>query len=828
MARPPRWFRAFHTRDRQARAQHPSSPPRAAFPWLTVGALVASSALGATAHAQSADGRQPTVSASRHVEGSASQPQPSWRFEISAGPLPAALASFSALTGITVVVDPDLVAKLTSPGVVGSYTAEQALRRLLDGLMFSVRFTTADTVTLDLAVTEFVEVAGRTGTRSARPTLTEPLRDIPQTISVVPAAVIEEQGASTLRDVLRNVVGITFQAGEGGVPAGDQMTIRGFSARTDMFVDGVRDFGGYSRDPFNVEQVEVAKGPSSVIAGRGSTGGAINLVTKMPHLAASHHAIVSGGNADYKRGTLDINQPIAIGPAGTAVRLNAMWTDTAVPGRDVVEGQRWGVAPSLTIGLGTPTRLTAAYSHLDQDNVPEYGLPWVPANTNPELAAYANGMPPVDQGNFYGLRARDYEETTTDIASLQIDHDFSSAVSVRNLTRYGTTSRDSVITAPRFASVNTSTAINRQLQSRDMVDDIVANQTNLTVRTTAGATAHAVVAGAEFGQERSENFLRTGPTAPVADLFAPNPNDPYPGPITRTGARNTGEATSAAAYVFDTVTVGSHWEFSGGMRWDRFAVDYETLATTGAVTAFARTDDMVSWRGGAVYKPRLNASIYLGYGSSFNPSAEGLALSAATVDLEPEKTRSYEIGTKWDVAGEQLSLTAAAFRTEKTNARTPGLNPGDPPTVLAGEQRVSGVEFGASGRITSAWTAFGAYSFMHSDIAASNTVAEIDNALALTPEHTLSLWTTVQLSRGLSVGGGAQYMDAVFRNATNSAIVPSYWLVNALAEYEVNTHLTLRLNINNLTDERYVDRVGGGHYIPGAGRSIQLSSALGF
>jgi predicted 2-oxoglutarate/Fe(II)-dependent dioxygenase YbiX len=346
-------------------------------------------------------------------------------------------------------------------------------------------------VLIDTAVAEFVEVSGRTAPRSSHLVLTEPLRHIPQTITVVPSAAIEEQGASSLRDVLRNVVGITFQAGEGGVPAGDQMTIRGFSARTDMFIDGVRDFGGYSRDPYNVEQVEVAKGPSSAIAGRGSTGGAINLVSKAPTLEAGHHVILSGGNADYRRTTFDLNQPLSdVGIPGMAIRVNAMYTDTNVPGRDVVEGQRWGVSPSIALGLGTPTRVTASYSRLDQDNVPEYGLPWVPVNTNPELAAYSNGMPPVDQSNFYGLRARDYENTTTDIGTVEIDHQATATLSLRNLTRYGKTSRDSVITAPRFASVNTSTDINRQLQSRDMVDDIFANQSEVGEMVLHGLNRH--------------------------------------------------------------------------------------------------------------------------------------------------------------------------------------------------------------------------------------------------------------------------------------------------------------------------------------------------
>jgi catecholate siderophore receptor len=796
---------------------------------MAVGALVASTALvGRGVSTADASPRQ-------HVAGSAAAGGPSADgqqvrvFDIPAGTLAAALDAYQAATGITVVIDPARVDGITAPAVVGRMSVEQALLQVLSHTTYTIRFTAADVVTVNVAVTEYVEVAGRELPRSARPVITEPLRDVPQTITVVPRRVIEEQGATTLRDVLRNVAGITFQAGEGGVPAGDQMTIRGFSARTDMFVDGIRDFGGYSRDPYNVEQVEVAKGPSSAISGRGSTGGAVNLVSKMPHAGTGYDAVISAGNAEFKRSTLDINQPLdEVGLPNAAFRLNAMWTDSGVPGRDAIEGARWAVAPSLGFGIGTHTRLTASYSHLTQDNLPEYGLPWVPANTNPELAEYANGQPPVDPSNFYGLRTRDYEDTVTDLGTVHVEHDFAPSSTIRNITRYGKTTRDSVITAPRFASVNTSTAINRQLQSRDMVDHIVANQTTLTTRFDAGASGHALVTGVEVASERSENYLRTGPAAPLADLFNPNPDDPYPAPVTRTGARNLGTARSAALYAFDTVTLGSRLEISGGLRWDRFDVDYEAHAATGEVTPLQRNDDMVSWRGGVVYKPRRTSSIYFGYGSSFNPSAEGLALTAATVTLAPEQTRSFEAGTKWDVFDESLALTAAVFRTDKTNARTPGVNAGDPPTVLAGAQRVSGIELSASGRLSERWTAYGAYAFMTSDIAASNALGEVDNALALTPEHTVSLWTTFQLPWDISIGGGAQFMDAVFRNATNTAVVPSYWVINTLASYEVNQHLTLRLNVNNLANEAYVDRIGGGHYIPGPRRSVQLSSAVKF
>jgi catecholate siderophore receptor len=791
-----------------------------------MGALVASTAFGGRLVHAAEPSHSQAATAPAAVSSQASQSHP---FDIPAGSLAETLAAFEAATGVhldTGQIPNDTLSMIQSRGARGMLTRDEALTALLEGTSLSFRATGPQSFAIQIqGAEEFVSVTGRT-TRLESPKLTEPLRDIPQTITVIPASVIAQQNATTLRDVLRNVSGITFQAGEGGVPAGDQLTIRGFSARTDMFIDGVRDFGGYSRDSFNLEQVEVSKGPSSSLVGRGSTGGAINQVSKTPTMRTGDEVTIGAGNADYLRTSIDLNHPISALGSAAAFRLNAMFTNADVPERDEVGGERWGVAPSLAFGLGTGTRLALSYFHLRQDNVPEYGIPWVPANTNPELAAYSNGRPPVDRSNFYGLTSRDYEDTNTDVATAIVDKDFNRGLSLRNLTRWGRNKRDSVITAPRFASVNTSTAINRNLQSRDMEDDIVANMTNVTARVRTGPIGHAIATGVEISRETSENFGRTGPPAPTADLYHPNPSDPYSGPIVRNGASTRGAANSVAAYLFDTVDLASHWEITGGLRWDRFDVDSTAIAVDGAVTELGRTDNMVSWRSGAVYKPQPNGSIYVGVGTSFNPSAEGLSLTTATATVPPEKTVSYEVGAKWDVYDERVSLTGAVFRTEKTNARTPGVNPLDPPTVLDGEQRVQGVEVGVSGSLTRRWTAFASYSHMTSDIVASNTVGETGNALVLTPENTLSLWTTYTLPGNFVIGGGAQFMDNVFRNATNTAVVPSYWLVNGIASYEVNQFLTLRFNGNNLTNEDYVDRVGGGHFIPGPGRSISLSATL--
>ena len=817
--------KAQHKRLKRERlAARMSRPLRPSTRWIVAGAFVATTVGKSTLHAQTLNA---AADIDRYVK--ADQSQSSARIVIPSGQLAEVLDAFELATGVHVQVPEEAMKIVYSPGS-NALTKEDALRQILEGTSISFRFLAADAAILEFrTAAESIDVTA-VAPRVVSPKFTAPLRDIPQTINVIPSELMEEQGATTLRDALRNVTGITFQAGEGGTPAGDQMTIRGFSARTDMFVDGIRDTGGYSRDTFNLEQVEVAKGPSSAVSGRGSTGGSINLVSKTPQLRAEYSGTIDAGTATYERSTADINQPL--GGGSGALRMNAMWTDGGIARRDVVENQSWAVAPTVGLGLRSRTRVTLSYLHMDQNNTPDYGLPWVPA-TNIPLAEYAGGQPPVDNANFYGLRARDYEHIKNNIATGDINHDLSKGLTLRNVTRYGATKRDSVITSPRFAS-NTSTDIRRtDVKFRDQRDIIVANQTNLAGHFSAAGLQHDIVTGIELSREGSINYAGAevgpdNPTSPNTDLFNPDPNQPYTAQMLRTGACTDASAVSTAAYAFDTVKFSEEWQMTGGLRWERFDVDYNSVAATGVSSPLSRLDRMPSWRVGGVFKPKPNGSVYAGYATAFNPSAEGLALSTSTVNLEPETTKTFEAGTKWDVMRERVSMNGAVFHTAKNNARTPGINPGDPPTVLAGEQIVSGVELGVTGRINRRWTGIMNYSFMHSDIPHSNTVAEIDQSLQLTPENTFYLWSTFDLWRGLRLGGGAQYMDSVFRNAVNTLDVPSYWLLSSLASYDVNSHLTLRVNGNNLSNAEYVDRTSGGHYIPGSGRAFFVSTNVRF
>ncbi len=667
---------------------------------------------------------------------------------------------------------------------------------------------------------------------------TQPLIETPQTVVVIPPEVISQRNATTLREVLRNTPGITFQAGEGGggLPGDQNFTMRGFTARNSVFLDGIRDAGTYTRDAFNLDSVEVAKGPTGTIGGRSSSSGAVNQISKTPHLQDETSGTLGVGADGYRRVTADINRAFG---NDAAFRLNLLYHSSDVPGRDVVENERWGIAPSFTLGLGAASRLTLSYLYQEEDNIPDYGLPWGEFTqggvTYPTGAYRAN--PPVDQSNFYGLKNYDFEDLETHVATVKLEHDFGPNARIENITRYLDNERTSAITAPRPAG--------RNLQQRAMGNRNWTNQTNLVVNFNTGSLRHDLVTGLELAREKTTNRNSAQTTnQPGFDLHAPNPNDRPFGPMPpNTGNPSETELDTIAVYAFDTVELGERWEVTAGLRWDEVDVDFEqrSYATGERLTRLDKSDGLLSWNAGVVFKPREEASVYLSYNSSQDPTVDAGAVGAAlsesptspnNVHLDPEKSRHYELGTKWNLYDANLSFTAAVFRTEKRNVRTRLSN--DDPYVLSGKQRIAGIELGIAGNITSRWAAFGGYAYLDSKIEKSANPIEVDASLLQTPKHSVSLWTTYTLPFDLVVGVGAQYLDEVVRSRTATPtgtvekILSSYWLIDAMASYELTDSVTLRLNVTNLTDKFYVDRIGGGHYIPGPGRTASLTADIRF
>ncbi len=675
--------------------------------------------------------------------------------------------------------------------------------------------------------------------RLQSPKYTEPLRNTAQTITVIPKAVMEDRGAFSLRDVLRNTPGISMQAGEGGggLP-GDSLTIRGFGSRGDLYLDGVRDIGAYNRDPFNTEQVEVTKGPSSSTAGRGSTGGSVNLGTKMANLEKGATISQSFGTDNLYRSTVDVNQPIS---DHMALRVNGMYHSADTPGRDVVNQERYGLAASLGLGLGTDTRVFLNYQHLQENNIPDYGIPWVPSNgpfigAGARLNNYGDKAPPVDFDSFYGRENTDFEDVQSDILTGILEHDFTDKIRLRNVLRYGRTYRHSAITAPRFRDLDPDPnddvheyngQVNRQVQHREQTQEILSNQTNLIAEFDTGILKHALVTGMEISFERQVNANAAGSVAAArTDIFDPNLNDDvYTGRPVLPGAAES-HLDSIAFYLFDTIKIGKYVELNGGVRYDHLS--YESRGA-GGTAGFSNTDDLFSYKAGIVYKPVEFGSVYFGYGTAFNPSIDtntGLGLSEAQAQVDPEETRSYELGTKWDLLEGRLALTAALFRTEKTNARTTDISGA---TVLAGNQVVDGVEFGVAGNITKDWQIFAGYAYMQSEIEESGNAAELGQSLGNTPDHSFNIWTTYNLPFRVQVGFGAQYVgDRQNGNTSTARTAPGYWTCDAMLNYQVNDKFNVRLNVYNIADERYIDRVGGGHFIPGAGRSAALTASYKF
>lgn len=752
-------------------------------------------------------------------ETTSEQIQRQLTFNIPPGTLESALIAFQEISGIEVTIPDDVMRTIASPGVKGRFTIDQALREILRDTGISYRFTDRRTVILEIrAEAEQVEVRDDARLILSSPKYTQPLVDTPQTVTVISKEVMAEQGATTLRDVLKNVPGLTITAGEGGNPAGDNLTLRGFSARNDIFVDGVRDISPQARDPFNLEQVDVVKGPGSVYTGRGSTGGSINLLNKTPGLRRAFSGTLDFGTDRTRRATADINLPIG---DSIGFRLNLLGHHSGVAGRDVVKFDRWGVAPSLTFGLGKPTRFTVSYYKLKQNNISDYGIPWVPA-TNNALVEFRNRPAPVPRNTFYGLRNRDFEKLNSDLVTLKFERDFNDAVSLRNQFRFANSSRDSIATPPRFAN-NDSTAINRELRSWQTDDKVWDNQTDLLARFNTGGVEHALVTGADFTRENNVRNTRTAPNM-LTTLFDPNPDDVFTGTISESPIVGDVTANSQAVYVFDTAKLGRKWELNGGLRWDRF--DADGITTTG--TPVSRVDRMLSGRAGVVFKPAQQGSIYASYGTSLNPSLEGLSYNTANTVIDPEKTYTVEAGSKWDFFGGRMLLSGAVFRVEKQNARTPGVLPGDPPQVLEGKQRVDGVELSVEGNITRAWQLLAGYTFLDSTTIDSNVPAEIGKELVNTPPNSFNVWSTYRLSSGIHFGGGARFVDRRFGNTINTRLVDAYWTFDAMASYPLTDHIDLKLNLYNLTDKFYFDRIGGGHIVPGPGRAAMLSTSFRF
>ena len=655
--------------------------------------------------------------------------------------------------------------------------------------------------------------------RSDLPQLTQPLVDTPQTVTSISEAVIQLQATSDLRDVLRNDPSVSAHADEDN-SQGTNVQIRGFSARNDMYLDGQLDIGGYYRDPFNLEQVEVLTGPSSVLFGRGSTGGAIEQVSKKPRQEEFTDGTLSVGTDRLKRITGDLNLPLQ---PGAALRMNAMAEAGGTAGRDVVDTRRVGFAPALSLGMNGPTTVTLSYLYQRQWDTPDYGVPWI------DIGSPANVSHPaqVSPDNYYGFPS-DYSHVTVNIATVSLESRLSDAVSLRNQIRYGVYDQDYRIAEPGVAAIvapgtplSTVTVTRTErggLAHQTFLDD----QFSVTAAFDTGALKHTVVAGVEVGRQTSAPTVLKYKGVPGTSLLSPDEGQAFSGTATPSSIVHF-TAQTQAAFATDTVKIGEQWEVNGAARLDRFAADYRNQVPT--LVTLERTDVVPSWRGALIYKPLPDVSAYALYGTSFDPSAEGLSISAATAVLPPERSHTVETGVKWD-PNRYLLVSGALFRTVMTNLRE--TSPLDPSVqILAGTARSQGVELEAQGYLARDWLAQAGFTYMNAEILSSPD-GDRGSPLQNAPRENLRLFSAYDLTDAFTVGGAVDYTSSrvpgtvVDGNGFRQQ-VPGYWTASALARYHVTPRILLQLNVDNLANRRYYDGLDDNHVNVGAGRVARLS-----
>ncbi|WP_313201323.1 TonB-dependent siderophore receptor [Pseudomonas sp.] len=703
---------------------------------------------------------------------------------------------------------------------------------------------------------------------------TAPLVDTPRSVTVIPQQVIKDTNALTLQDALRTVPGITFGAGEGGNPQGDRPFIRGFDAQGDTYLDGVRDTGAQTREIFAIESVEVAKGPNSAIGGRGAAGGTINLVSKRAHLGNSLDGAWTWGSDQTQRYTFDGNYQFSDTVAG---RLNLMTHESNVAGRDKVNYDRWGIAPSLAFGLGTATRVNLDYYHLESDDLPDSGIPYSIPTAGSAARTSAHPSKPNDGGdsdNFYGLTDRDFRKSRVDIATFAIEHDLTDALTIKNTFRHGNSMQDYILTQPDDSKGNVNNgSVWRRANTRVGNTSTTTNQTDLFGEFYLGGLKNSFSTGIELSREESERETYNVDTDTVpggaantnctpgmigatsgyncTSLSNPNPDDPWNGAISRNYAGTNTKSNTRAIYVFDTLELTPQWLLNMGLRYDHFDTQYRGYNADGSTVVNSKgiaskgkdTSEFVTGQLGLVWKPADNGSIYVSYATSATPPGamlgegmEGNPLGNTTdrsgnllsSDVEPEETTNYEIGTKWDLLDERLSLAAALFRTEKENARVQ-VNTTTYENV--GETRVQGIELSASGKITDKWQVFAGYTYMEARQIDGGPLgaANDGNQLPNTPNNSASLWTTYSITPKLTVGGGAFYVDDVYGSVANTTMVDSYVRYDAMAAYKLTKNVDLQLNVQNLTNEVYYDKAFSTHFAnQAAGRTALLTTSVHF
>jgi catecholate siderophore receptor len=645
---------------------------------------------------------------------------------------------------------------------------------------------------------------------SATRTLT-PLRDVPQSVTVVPQQLMKEQMMTSIGDVVRYVPGITSHQGENNR---DQLVIRGNSTSADFFVNGVRDDVQYFRDLYNLERIEALKGPNAMIFGRGGAGGVINRVAKDAGFAPRQQITLQGGSFGHKRTTADVNEPLG---GHAAVRINGMFEDSG-SFRDFVDLQRYGVTPTATIIPDTRTRLTLRYEYLHDRRVADRGI------------TSAGGRPAdVDIGTFYGRPNDSRVNADVHIGSAAFERLFAN-LTFRNQTVVAHYDRSYQNFVPGAANpARTTVAISAYNNATSRAN--VFNQTDVTSVVTTGLMRHTLLFGSEFGRQLTDNFRNTGyfdnTSTSIAVPFAnPQVTPPVVFRQSATDADNHLRALVAAVYAQDQLELSQHVQVIAGLRFDRFDLRYQNHRTG---ETLARPDNLISPRAGVVVKPVADVSMYGSYSVSFLPSSgdQFSSLTTITEQVKPERFNNYEAGVKWDVRP-ALALTTAVYRLDRTNTRS--TDPNDPTRIVqTGSTRTSGFELGLSGTVSPAWRIAGGYAWQDAIVRRATTAAPAGAQVAQVPHHTFSLWNNYQLHPRIAAALGLSYRADMFAAIDNTVVLPSYVRADAAAYVNLTAKLRLQANVENVFDLKYyVNADSNTNISPGAPRAVRVGLTAAF
>jgi catecholate siderophore receptor len=638
-----------------------------------------------------------------------------------------------------------------------------------------------------------------------------PLRDVPQSITVVTEELIKDQGMTSMADVMRYVPGIDVHQGENNR---DQIIIRGNSTSADFFLNGVRDDVQYYRDLYNLDRLEALKGPNAMIFGRGGGGGVVNRVTKEAGFQPLHAFTMQGGRFGNKRVTGDVDQPLN---ARVAFRINGMY-ENSDSFRRHVGLDRTGVNPTMTFLRGDRTRITTAYEYLRDRRVADRGI-----------TSLAGRPAPVDPSTYYGNPDDSHVRADVHLASASVEHRLS-RMTIRNRAMFGDYDRGYQNYVPGAAAADRSTvaltAYNNATRRKNLF-----NQTDFLLPVSTGRVRHTLLFGTEFGLQLTDNLRNTG----FFNNTATAVNVPYNDPVvalpvvyrqSASDADNHLRANIAAAFAQDHVELTKKVQVIGGIRFDRFDMQYHNNRNNDNLT---RIDQFVSPRAGLVIKPVTEISLYTSYSVSYLPSSgdQFSSLTTITQQVKPEKFNNYEVGVKWD-AMPDLSFTASGYRLDRTNTRS--TDPNDPTRIVqTGSQRTNGFELGLIGTVRPKWQISGGYAYQNGFVRSATAVARAGSQVGQVPHHTFSLWNNYKVHPRVAAALGLVTRSDMFVAVDNSVVLPGYFRADAAVYISLSENVRIQGNLENILNTRYFGNADSNTNIsPGSPRAFRIGLTTRF